>query len=91
MKSLSTGAIASLGMMPAMPLGMARCASSGAYTALSLISTVLAFLGVMLAISCPTALPRADTSIQRCSDATTSSAVMSLSLWNLTPLRRAMV
>ncbi len=42
-------------------------------------------------ISLATALPRGAMSIQRFSEATTSSDVMSLPLWNLTPLRNGIV
>jgi hypothetical protein len=42
-------------------------------------------------ISLATAFPRGAISIQRCSDATTSADVISLPLWNLTPLRNAIV
>ena len=64
---------------------------SGAYGRLSVITTVFAPLASRLLTSLATALPRGAMSIQRFSDATTSSAVISLPLWNLTPLRSGIV
>ena len=84
-------AIESLAMIAAKPLGSARCASSGAYGRLSVMTMVFGPLASMLLTSLPSALPRGAVSIQRFSDARTSSELISRPLWNLTPLRSGIV
>src|SRR5207237_7472965 len=73
-------AIESFAMITAKPDGSAKCASSGAYGRLSVMTTVYGPFASRLLTSFATALPRGAISIQRLSDATTSSDVISFPL-----------
>ena len=80
MNWVSGVAIVSLGMMTAKPEGNAKCETSGAYGRFSVITTVLGPFASSVFTSLAIALPRGAISIQRLSEATTSSAVISLPL-----------
>src|SRR3970282_372845 len=81
----------SLGMMAAAELGKARNARSGANGSFSWMTTVYLSVAVTESTDLKAVTPRDPTLPQRLREAVTSSAVISLPLWNGTARRRRIV